>query len=116
MTAQTLRNALLAAGITCYPPAQKLGKCLAPYCVVVENQTAPMAGSRGMLGQKLYEVICLVPTAQPDALDPLMDAVRDALKILPALRYTGDADATGVDETFVALARSLIYRLPCRLD
>lgn len=93
-----------------------MGKCAAPYTVVHDMGTVPKPGSKGLLGTHVFEIVCLVPTALPGALDALTAKVREGMKAVPRLRYTGEAQPTGIESTYDAVSMSLIYQMPMRIQ
>lgn len=112
---QQIKNAVSQV-VRAYDPGVKVGKIETPYAVVHDMGTAPQEGTRGMLGQHIYEVVVLAPLGQQDALAPLAHQIRTQLRALPGLRYTGDAKPTGIEETYVGVSMSLIYRVPVRIQ
>lgn len=99
-----------------YDPATHIDKVVTPYTVVHDQGIDPKAGTKGMLGQRVYEIVILVPLNQQEKLNPLSAAVRQALKSLPRLKYTGDAAPTGIEAEYQGCTVSLIYRLPVRIQ
>lgn len=99
-----------------YNPATHIDKVASPYAVVHDMGINPREGSKGMLGQRVYEIVILVPLDGQAQLSPLAEAVRLALKALPRLKYTGDAAPTGIEAEFMGCSVSLIYRLPVRIQ
>lgn len=113
MTLDTIKATLTGAGVATYEVAQKVGQVNAAYCVVRELGTREQPGTRGMLGWRTYEVICLVPAKAPEEMPALIGRVKQALAALP-LRYAGEGE-TGVEETFLGIGKSMMYTHACRL-
>ena len=110
---ERIKTALRADGINTYEAAQKLGTVKAGYCVVRDIGVRQQPKSKGLLGWRTYEILCLVPTTAPEDMGPLTVQVRKALSSLP-IRYEGEAE-TGVEEDYRALGKSLMYTQACRL-
>lgn len=99
-----------------YDPAVQIGEVKAPYAVIHDMGTNAQPGTKGLLGQRIYEVVVLVPIKEQDKLAPLCKAVREAMKSLSRLKYTGDAAPTGIEAEFRGVSVSLIYRMPVRIQ
>lgn len=99
-----------------YDPATHIDTVKTPYAVVHDMGINPKENSKGMLGQRIYEVVILVPLNEQHKLQPLSEAARQKLKSLPRLKYTGDATPTGIEAEFMGCTISLVYRLPVRIQ
>lgn len=99
-----------------YDPAVHINEVREPYAVVHDMGTNAKDGTKGMLGQRVFEVVILVPLNQQDKLGPLCDRARAALKGLTRLKYTGDAAPTGIEAEYRGASVSLIYRMPVRIE
>lgn len=99
-----------------YDPAAHINEVVNPYAVVHDMGTNAQEGTKGMLGQRVYEIVILVPLTEQDKLRPLCDQVRAALKALPRIKYTGDAAPTGIEAEYRGASVSLIYRMPVRIE
>ena len=98
------------------PPATVIGEIKAPYVVVHDMGTVPAPGSKGMLGQHLYEVICLAPVAKQKELSGMVAQVRTALAPFSSLKYTGDSQPTSaLLPDYKGASMSTIYSTTCRL-
>lgn len=111
-----IKAALTAAGIPCYDPGTQGGKCQAPYAVCHDMGTTPMAGTKGMLGKQLYEIICFVPYQKQAMLHDLVTSVKAALAPITPLKWTGEQAPTGIESTYEAASMSLLYQVPKRLQ
>lgn len=99
-----------------YDPAVQVGEVKSPYAVIRDMGTNPQEGTKGLLGQRIYEIVVLVPIKEQAQLAPLCEQVRQALKPLARLKYTGDAAPTGIEAEFKGVSVSLIYRMPVRIQ
>lgn len=112
---QSIKDTLTTV-LPTYDPAVKIGEVKAPYAVIHDMGTNAQPGTKGMLGQRVYEIVVLVPLTEQAKLAPLCEAVRQALKALPRIKYTGDAAPTGIEAEFKGASVSLIYRMPVRIQ
>lgn len=111
MNYQTIQQTLTAAGVTVYDPGLKTGICTAPYVVVQESGTYPLAQS-WRLGYSLIEVHCYVPLNRYAALGELLMAVKAALRPLyPDLRPTGGVAPCGINDKFKAHEAAVEYQI-----
>jgi len=111
-----IEAAIKGAGIAVYPPATEIGEVKSPYAVVHDMGTVPKPGSKGMLGQHLYEILCLVPVSQQRDLSGMVKRVRAALRPLASLQSTGDSQPTnGLAPNFKGASMSLIYAATCTI-
>lgn len=111
---ETIKETLRTAGLTVYDSAEKVGECRAPYVVCYDGGVEVQPRTKGMLGQQLYEVVCLVPYEDVDGLPALADRVREVLRALPGLHQSAGA-GTGIEQTFLARASALRYAVAKRL-
>lgn len=110
----TIKASLRASGLTVYDSAEKVGECRAPYVVCYDAGVEVTPKTKGMLGQQIYEVVCLVPYGDVEGLPALEKQVREILRDIPGLHQTSSA-GTGIEQTFQARASALRYAIPIRL-
>lgn len=110
----TIKASLRASGLTVYDSAEKVGECRAPYVVCYDAGVEVAPKTKGMLGQQVYEVVCLTPYGDVDGLPALEKQVREILRDIPGLHQTSSA-GTGIEQTFQARASALRYAIPIRL-
>lgn len=110
----TIKASLRASGLTVYDSAEKVGECRAPYVVCYDAGVEVAPKTKGMLGQQVYEVVCLTPYGDVDGLPALEKQVREILRDIPGLHQTSSA-GTGIEQTFQARAIALRYAIPIRL-
>jgi len=99
-----------------YDPGVQIGEVKSPYAVIHDMGTKPREGTRGILGQRIYEIVVLVPVREQDKLGQACRQVREALSALPRIKYTGDAAPTGIEAEYKGASVSLIYRMPVRIQ
>lgn len=102
----------LKAHIPTYDPGVKIGEVKQSYCVVHDLGTTPKENCKGLLGQRVYEIVVLVPLKEQQSLDKCCNIVREALKPIKELKYTGDMQESQIEETYRGLSKSLVYRKP----
>ena len=73
----TIKASLRASGLTVYDSAEKIGECRAPYVVCYDAGVEVTPKTKGMLGQQIYEVVCLVPYGDVEGLPALEKRVRE---------------------------------------
>ena len=110
-----IKAAVQAAGYPCYDPGCQAGRCVSPYVVVHDQGTTPQPGTRGMLGQRIYEIVCLVPNSKAAGLEPMTRAVAAALAPLSPLRPTGEKAPAEIEQNYQAQSMSMVYVMPVRL-
>lgn len=111
---ETIKEALRNAGLTVYDSAEEIGSCKAPYVVCYDHGAEAQAGTKGMLGKHVYEVVCLVPYTDVSGLPQLESQVRSLLRGVNGLRFVASS-GTGVEQTFQARATALTYQVAERL-
>jgi hypothetical protein len=103
-----IKDRLRADGLTCYDAAEKIGECRAPYVICYDGGLEVQPGTKGMLGRHSYEVVCLTPFDQVDALPRREARARALLRAIPGLTLSSTG-GTGVEQTFKARAVSMVY-------
>lgn len=111
---ERMKEALKDAGLTVYDSVEKVGECRAPYVVCYDNGVEVQPGTKGMFGRHLYEIMCLTPYAQVDALAALETQVRELMKQVTGIRLSGTS-GTGAEANYKARAISLTYAAMERL-
>lgn len=111
---ETIKAALRKVGLTVYDSAEKIGECRAPYVVCYDAGVEITPGTKGMLGQQLYEVVCLTPYTDTEGLPRLEKQARAALRGIPGLHQYSSA-GTGIEQSFQARACALRYAIPRRM-
>lgn len=109
-----IKDALRADGLTVYDSAEEIGACKAPYVVCYDHGVEAQAGTKGLLGKHIYEVVCLVPYTDVSGLPALESRVRGLLREITGLRFSSST-GTGVEQTYQARALALTYTTTERL-
>lgn len=105
----------LAAVLPTYDPGAHIGEVKTPYAVVHDMGVNAQAGTKGMLGQRIYEIVILVPDGEQEQLEPLCKQAKNALKALRTrLKETGESGPSALEVQYRGASRSLIYRMPVR--
>ncbi len=100
---------LRAAGLEAYLPGVHEGICLSPYCVA-RLFSGSLSTPRG--GYARYRVHLYVPAISPEQLEPLAEAVREALAPMESdgsLRLAEPRGMTGVDDAYRAACSYIDY-------
>lgn len=103
-----IKALLRDGGLTVYDSAEKVGECKAPYVVAYDHGFEAQAGTKGMLGKHVYEVVCLTPYADVDGLPQLESRVRSLLADVDGLRLSATG-GTGIEQTYQARAVAITY-------
>ena len=109
-----IKAALRAAGLTVYDSAEKVGECRSPYVVCYDAGVEVQPRTKGMLGQQLFEIVCLVPYEDTVGLPVLVAKAQEAVRGISGLHQSSGA-GTGIEQTFLARASALRYAIPKRL-
>lgn len=96
----------------CYDPGVKVGEVKEPYCVVHDAGIKVQEGTGGRLGQRIWEIVVLVPIADQPSLPARCRQIKQALKTIPGIKDTGEDAPTGLEATYKGAAQSLIFRQP----
>ena len=100
----------------CYDPGVQIGQVKEPYCVIHDAGIKVQENTSGRLGQRIWEIVVLVPIKDQPSLDGLCRQVKDALAGIPRLKDTGEDAPTGLEATYMGAAKSLIYRQPVMIN
>lgn len=111
---EKIKNAVKGL-LPCYDPGAKIGVVKAAYAVVMDAGTTPQPGTNGMLGQKTYEIVILVPLDKQNELDDWIVEIRKALAGISNLKYTGECEPSSIEQEFRGAAKSLLFRQAIRL-
>lgn len=98
-----------------YYKGQHEGLCKDPFVIVAEGNQIPNINSN-KLGQKIIDIIVMVPINSYLAVDPYVENIRNALKELDYLRKTGTETPVIVDDNKKAYTMSIEYVLQKKLE
>lgn len=98
-----------------YFKGQHEGLCKEPYVIVGEGSQIPSINSN-TIGQKIVDIIVMVPINSYIAIDPYVNNIRQALKELKYLRKTGIETPVIVDDEKKAYTMSIEYVLQKKLE
>lgn len=107
-----IHRALSNAGIRTYLPAQKVGVCSEPYCVVQGLGTYEKQGRQR--GHSIYKIHVFVPVGEYMKLDGFLCDISSALRPLCAggkLRAIGGESTRLVDDLYKAHTTSLQFEI-----
>lgn len=94
---------------------QHRGECEEPIVIIKEGTQIPTLHSN-RLGQKVIDIILMVPLRSYINLDPYSDKVKEALAEIDYLRKTGTETPTIVDDDKKAYTKSIEYVLIKKLE
>lgn len=109
-----VKHALAGADIPCFDPGVHTGLVTASYVVAYDRGVTPQPGTKGRLGQRVFEIVLLSPLKKQEELMSLEKGVISALKAIPNLKYTGEIQPTGIESEFKGVSKSLLFRQPTR--
>lgn len=96
-------------GFDTYFPAQKVGECTKPYVVVRDATTSRVSGISSTV--TYYDILCYVPGGQYSELEPFVESVKDAMRVLdPMIKPTYTQTQSFYDEKINAHMISVQYR------
>ncbi len=98
-----------------YFKGQHEGLCKEPYVIVGEGSQIPNINSN-VIGQKIIDIIIMVPVNSYISVKPYADDIRNALKELKYLRKTGTETPVIVDDEKKAYTLSIEYVLQKKLE
>lgn len=110
-----IKDTLIKGGMPCYDPGVKIGTVKESYAVAYDRGDMPQAGTKGKLGQKIFEVVVLVPLSQQRALADLERKVIGLLSEIKNLKFTGESQTSSIEQEFAGVSKSLLFRQPVRL-
>lgn len=98
-----------------YFKGQHKGLCKESFVVVGEGSQIPNINSN-VIGQKIIDIIIMVPVNSYISVKPYADDIRNALKELKYLRKTGTETPVIVDDEKKAYTMSIEYVLQKKLE
>ena len=98
-----------------YPVGMHKGLCTEPYCVIKEGTQIPSIESR-KLGQRLIDIIIMVPVQNYRELETYTGRIKTALGELNGLVRTGNETPALVDDEKEAITTSIEYTIIKRLE
>lgn len=98
-----------------YDPGVHVGEVKASYAVVIDMGVKEQEQTKGMLGQRILEIVLIVPLNKQNELDICAKKVQKKLKTINNLKFTGSSEASSVLQEYKGAAKSLIYRQPVRM-
>lgn len=100
---------LQKSGFDVYSPGIKTGECTSPYIVVKNDGSTRHAGIS--TDDDLYAVMCYVPKQSYSALEPMVQAVKRAMKgIEPMILPDGSQTPSYFDDSVKAHMISIQYK------
>ena len=97
------------SGFDVYPPATNVGECTSQYIVVKNDGSTRHAGIS--TDDDLYAVMCYVPKDSYSALEPMVQAVKRAMKELePMILPYGSQTPSYYDNSYKAHMVSIQYK------
>lgn len=100
---------LEASGFDVYPPATKVGECTSQYIVVKNDGSTRHTGIS--TDDDLYAVMCYVPKSLYSTLEPMVQAVKRAMKELePMILPYGSQTPSYYDDSYKAHMVSIQYK------
>ena len=100
---------LQKSGFDVYSPGVKSGECISPYIVVKNDGSARHAGIS--TDDDLYAVMCYVPKNSYSTLEPMVQAVKRAMKELePMILPYGSQTPSYYDDSYKAHMISIQYK------
>ena len=112
---QKIYSKLQEHGLNPYPPGKHVGECKERYCVIKEQTQSAYFNARAV-GYRAYDLILFVPWSSYVAIGPYVQVVKEAMRELPALRYTGTETPVIVEDEKKAYSTSLVYQAMKRLE
>jgi len=112
---QAIYAKLMELGLNPYPPGKHQGECTERYCVIKEQTQSAYFNARAV-GFRTIDLILFVPVSSYVAVEPYVQAVKAAMRELPALRWTGTETPVIVDDEVEAYTTSLVYQVMKRLE
>ena len=97
------------SGFDVYPPATKVGECTSQYIVVKNDGSTRHTGIS--TDDDLYAVMCYVPKSSYSTLEPMVQAVKRAMKELePMILPYGSQTPSYYDDGYKAHMVSIQYK------
>lgn len=106
---QDLYRHLKKKGFDVYSPGTKVGECTAEYLVVKINGASKHSSFSTNVA--LYDIMCYVPKQAYSRLEPLVEAVKEAMKdIEPLFKWNGGDTGSYYDDSVQAHEYTLTYK------
>lgn len=97
-----------------YDPGTHIGEIKTAYAVVVDMGVKEQEGTKGLLGQRIIEIVVIVPLKNQGELERHIKGIKKSLKPIKNLKFTGSAESSNILQEYKGAAKSMIYRQPVR--
>jgi hypothetical protein len=91
-----------------YSAGQKRDKCKNSYVVIKENGVVAMVGN--VAGYKLFDIIIYHPMDNYSTMEPYVENIKEAIKLIDELRPTGNETPPIIDSEVQAYTTSVTYQ------
>jgi hypothetical protein len=95
-------------GYETYSIGQKRDKCQNSYVVIKENGTNAMIGN--VAGYKLFDIVIYHPIDTYSTMEPYVENIKEAIKLIDELRPTGNETPPIIDSEVQGYTTSVTYQ------